>query len=77
VLAHPGEEYLVLQPDETVDSFTMSLVAGTYSIEWFNVNSREMVDASKVTIENSNSVSFSAPFEAASPVVLHLKKANA
>lgn len=41
-----------------------------------SVNSREMVDAAKVTTESSNSVSFRAPFEAAGPAVLYLKKVS-
>lgn len=74
VLANPGEEYLVLQPDEKGDPFTANLVAGTYSVEWYSVNSRETADAGKVTIEGSNPVPFSPPFEEASPAVLYLKK---
>jgi hypothetical protein len=77
VLANPGEEYLVLQPREKADPFTVTLVAGTYLVEWFSVNSRETADAGKVTIESPNSVSFSAPFEAVSPTVLYLKKVSA
>ena len=77
VLANPGEEYLLLQPSEKGDPFTVKLVAGTYSVEWFSVNSREMAGAGEVTIESSDPVTFSAPFEEASPAVLYLKKASA
>jgi hypothetical protein len=55
----------------------VTLVAGIYSIEWFSVNHRQAVDAGKVTVESSNAVSFRAPFEAASPAVLYLKKVSA
>src|SRR5712691_6888287 len=34
-LANSGEEYLVLQPSETVDPFTVTLDAGTYTVEWY------------------------------------------
>jgi hypothetical protein len=32
-LANPGEEYLVLQPSDTADPFTVSVTPGTYSVE--------------------------------------------
>jgi hypothetical protein len=50
------------------------LEPGTYSVEWFSVNSRETVDGGKLMVESRNSVSFSAPFEGANPAVLYLKK---
>ena len=40
-LANPGQEYLVLQPSEAADPFTVVLEAGTYSAEWFHVRHRE------------------------------------
>jgi len=40
-LANAGEEYLVLQPNEAADPFTVTLGAGTYTVEWFSVNSRQ------------------------------------
>ncbi len=73
-LADPGKEYLVLEPSETADPFTVTLIAGTYTVQWYSVNSRETVEADKVTVESSATISFSAPFEAAGPAVLYLKK---
>ena len=73
-LASPGEEYLVLEPGETADPFTVTLEAGTYAVEWYSVDSRETVGADRVTVESSTPVSFSAPFEAAGPAVLYLKR---
>jgi hypothetical protein len=73
-LASPGSEYLVLEPSETVDPFTVTLAAGTYVVEWYSVNSRETIEAGSATVEGSTTVSFSAPFEAAGPAVLYLKK---
>ena len=73
-LANPAEEYLVLEPGETADPFTVTLAAGTYAVQWYSVNSREMVDADSVTVESSTTIGFSAPFEAPGPAVLYLKK---
>jgi hypothetical protein len=39
---NPGEDYLVLQPTVTADAFTVRLVAGTYTVEWFNIQDRQM-----------------------------------
>jgi Family of unknown function (DUF6298) len=72
-LANPGEEYLILQPNETAEPFTVRLEAGTYSAEWHGVGGREVRDAGKVTVENRGSTSFEAPFAGAGPAVLYLK----
>ena len=74
VLADPGNEYLILQPNEEADSFTVRLDAGIYTVEWFSVNSRETKDADKVTIKSNEKTSFTAPFTEAGPVVLYLKR---
>jgi hypothetical protein len=76
-LVSPGEEYLVLQTGESAEAFTVSLAAGNYAVEWYGVNSRETGRAGQVTVERPTSVSFSAPFEAAGPAVLYLKKVRA
>ena len=39
VLANPGVEYLVLQP-EPVAAFMVTLEPGTYAVEWFDVDER-------------------------------------
>lgn len=72
-LANPGEEYLVLQPLESADPITVSVEAGTYSVRWHGVASREARDAGPVKVENQGSTTFSAPFAEDGPVVLHLK----
>jgi hypothetical protein len=75
VLANPGEEYLVLQPSDAADPFTVTLDAGTYTVEWFNVATRETKKAGKLTVErdrSGESVSFTPPFAEAGPVVLYL-----
>jgi hypothetical protein len=73
-LANPGEEYLVLQPDEKVDSFTARLEANAYSVRWHSVVSRETKDAGTVEIEDGGNTTFTAPFAEAGPAVLHLKR---
>lgn len=40
----PGSEYLVLQPSRTADPFTVTLEAGTYTVEWLSVDRRETKD---------------------------------
>ncbi len=75
-LTNPGEEYLVLQPSQAADPFTVTLEAGTYTAEWYSVNGRETKDGGEVTVKSPTSVSFSAPFQAAGPAVLYLKKAG-
>jgi hypothetical protein len=75
-LADPGEEYLVLQPSESADPFTVSLEAGTYAVEWFNVDLRETVGADDVTAESADPITFTAPFKGAGPVVAYLRKAG-
>jgi hypothetical protein len=73
-LASPGQEYLVLQPSETADPFTVTLEPGTYAVEWHSVGSREFRDAGEVTVERSEETSFAAPCAAAGPAVLYLKR---
>ena len=72
VMANPGKEYLVLQPSDASDPFTVTLAAGTYTVEWHSVNSRETESAGKVTVESDRSISFTAPFAQAGPTILYL-----
>src|SRR5688572_23695323 len=74
VLANPGEEYLVLQPTVTTDPFTVMLKAGTYAVEWFSVNSREIKSSSEMTVKIDGDNSFLPPFEETGAVVLYIKK---
>ncbi|MDF2770880.1 MAG: hypothetical protein K0S86_373 [Geminicoccaceae bacterium] len=74
-LANPGEEYLVLQPNESADEFSVELAPGTYSVEWFSVTSRETVPGDAVTVEQGGKRSFRTPFTKAGPSVLYLKRA--
>ncbi|MDQ3923467.1 MAG: hypothetical protein M3309_06030, partial [Actinomycetota bacterium] len=74
VLANPGEEYLILQPSETADPFTVTLEPSTYSVQWYSVGSRETEGAGEVTVEDHKSTSFTAPFAEAGPAVLYLSR---
>ena len=73
-LANPGDEYLVLQPSGSAEPFTVTLGAGTYGAEWFDVGGRETFLADEVTIESEGAIGFSAPFEG--PAVLHLTRTD-
>jgi hypothetical protein len=73
-LANPGEEYLVLQPSEAADPFTVRVGSGTYGAEWFNIGGRETVPAEDVTVEGSEPITVRTPFEEAG--VVHLRRAG-
>ena len=75
-LANPGKEYLVLEASEKAEAFTLTLEAGTYTVEWFSVNGRETMGGDNVTTKSSTVRSFSAPFEAPGPAVLYLRHAD-
>ncbi|HEX6759091.1 MAG TPA: hypothetical protein VF086_11905 [Propionibacteriaceae bacterium] len=73
-LADPGNEYLILQPSETGDPFTMTLTPGRYAVEWHSLGSRKTVPGTTLTVADDNPISSSAPFEAAGPAVVHLRR---
>ena len=68
-LANPGNEYLIYQPTSN-SSFTVNLIAGTYSYEWFNPSTGQIANSGSVTVAAGNK-SFSAPFSG--DAVLYLK----
>lgn len=73
-LADPGNEYLILQPSETGDPFSMTLTPGRYAVEWHSLGSRETVPGTTLTVADDNPISLSAPFETAGPAVVHLRR---
>ena len=73
-LANPAEEYLVLQPSDKRGPFTVMLEWGTYSLEWFSIESRETVQGDETTVESPRRTTFSAPSEISGPTALYLKK---
>jgi hypothetical protein len=72
VLAHPGEEYLVYQPNGG-QAFTLDLLGGSYSYEWFDPVAAKVVENGTLA-EPSGTATFSAPFRGAA--VLYLKIAR-
>jgi len=73
-LADPGEEYLVLQPAEPAEPFTVTMDPGIYAVQWHGINSRERATADELTVGSRAAISFTAPFATPEPAVLHLKK---
>jgi hypothetical protein len=74
VLADPGNEYLVLQPSDTPDPFTVSLAAGRYSVRWYSVLARRNIGTDKVTAASPGATTFEPPSEPDGPVVLYLRR---
>jgi hypothetical protein len=58
-LANPGTQYLVYQPSS--GAFTVTMVAGTYSYEWYNPKSGVIAQTGSMSIA-AGSVSFTPPF---------------
>jgi len=51
------------------------LEAGTYAVEWYDVNTREKVNPTDAVVESSHSkTSFKPPLKMAGPVLLYLKR---
>ena len=74
VLANPGEEYLILQPNDTADPFTVKLERGTYTVEWYSVNRRETNIDGQVSVDSVGDPKFLAPFDDGGPSVLYVKR---
>jgi hypothetical protein len=74
LLANPGKEYLVLQPGNASDPFTVELLPGIYAVEWHNVQTRQPMEADNLTVKGAESVSFTAPFAEDDPAVLYLRQ---
>lgn len=74
VLANPGREYIVLEPNETVDTFTLMLESGDYEVEWFVLKSRQKHTGENLRVDIYKAIFFEKPFQVVSPTVLYLKK---
>jgi hypothetical protein len=72
-LANPGTEYLVLEPEGDGRAVTVDIGAGSYTVEWFDVTSRETAMADALTVESAGTVELSSPFPS-SPAVLYLNQ---
>ena len=73
-LADAGQEYLILQPSEDTNPFTVKLEPGRYSVEWFSVNQRETKIDGQVPVDSFGDRKFMSPFAEIGPVVLYLKQ---
>jgi hypothetical protein len=58
-LANPGTQYLVYQPSS--GAFTVTMVAGTYSYEWYNPKTGAIAQSGSMSIAGGR-VSFTPPF---------------
>jgi hypothetical protein len=56
-IANPGSQYLVFS---TSNSFTLTVVAGTYTYEWFNPSTHALIQTGSTNV--SSSQTFTAPF---------------
>ena len=65
-LANPGSQYLVFS---TSSSFTLTAVAGTYTLEWFNPSTHTLAQTG--TVNAGTSQSFTAPFSGDAILWLH------
>jgi hypothetical protein len=72
-LTNPGKEYLVLEPSGSGTPFTVTVKAGRYAVEWFDVTSRRTVNADALTVERERPVEMRAPFSDG-PAVLYLSR---
>jgi len=70
-LAAPGRAYLVLEPIDAGGPFTLSVDAGTYSVEWHNLTTRETIPAQALTT-TGGSLRLKPP--TAGPAVLFLSR---
>jgi len=52
----------------------MTLAAGTYTVEWFGVDSRRTMEAGEVTVERDENLGFTAPLAESEPAVLYLRR---
>ena len=73
-LASPGHEYLILQPGEPAEPFTVSLEPGTYSVEWHDLATRATEADDTLTLGDHAKASFTAPSAGSGPAILYLKK---
>jgi hypothetical protein len=68
-LADPGKEYIVYQP-ESNSAFTLRLLAGTYSYEWFNPESGSIASTGDF-VTNRGAKSFTPPFDGDSVLYIY------
>jgi hypothetical protein len=69
-LRHPGQEYLAYQP-EAGSAITLHIDAGTYTVEWLNVDTHTITPGQQIQAEGGQQT-MQTPFDTA-PAVLYLK----
>ena len=73
-LANPGVEYLVLQPSDAGEPFTVALEAGTFTVEWHSLTTRATQATTTLIQKRPGDVRLTAPFVEAGPMVVYLKR---
>ncbi len=73
ILANPGKEYLILQPEESAKPFDVTLEVGRYGVEWFSVTDRKTKETDELVVKKADRVTFTPLFKSG-PAVLYLKK---
>ena len=71
-LVNPGKEYLILQPEEATESFTVQLEPDKYHVEWFTVTDRKTEKAADLTVQDAGACTFTPP-TVSGPAVLYLR----
>jgi hypothetical protein len=71
-LVDPGNQYLILQPSEAGDAFTVTLIPGQYAVEWHSLRSRKAVQGATLTVDDADPISLTPPSDVAAPAVVHL-----
>jgi hypothetical protein len=74
-LANPGNEYLVLQPGDASQSFSVTLVPGRYTLTWFFIDDRTTI-AGGMTKADGTARTFTAPTGTSGPAVLYIKRTS-
>ena len=73
VLANAGVEYLVLQPSEEAEPFSVKLDVGTYRVEWYTIGERQRQEGGTLSVEGTSVVTLNSLVKARGPVAVYLK----
>jgi hypothetical protein len=75
VLANPGVQYLVLQPEPGAELW-VDVAAGAYEVEWFDITERRRVEVADVVADGETRVAFNPPPSVTGPTILFLSMAR-
>jgi hypothetical protein len=70
-LAGPGRKYMVYQSEGTQKRFTLTLIAGKYSVEWINLSSGKSLKSQDLHAKTGKNI-FVPPFNGSA--ILYLQK---